>query len=85
MHSHMTVLLKMMYRAFGGINGNMGKIRSTQPFDLGIEIGKISSLEQWIFGLFNPLDNILGAECHLFGLGEEIVHYAIKDHPANDS
>src|SRR5947199_10684766 len=45
---HVPVLLKMMERAFRRIDRQIGEVRTTEPLQLCVEIGKIASLQQWV-------------------------------------
>ena len=72
-HRHMPVLLEMRHRAFGRIDRDMGEVRTAQPLDLGVEIGKVAPLQQRIVREIDARRHILGAESNLLGLGEEIV------------
>ena len=74
----MTVLLKCMHRAFRRINWEISEIRSSQPFYLSIEIGKIASLKKWIVAEIDARHYVRGAKRHLFGLGEKIVYATIE-------
>src|ERR1700678_1243805 len=56
----------------------MSEGRASQPFDLSIQIGKITTLEERIIAEVDPRHDVLGTECHLFGLGEEIVHATVE-------
>ncbi len=79
----MPVLLEMVKRALGRVNRNMREIRAAQPFDLGIEIGKVTALQQRIVAEVDARHNVIGAERDLFGLREEIVDTAIQHQPAD--
>ena len=38
-------VLEVVKRALGRIDGNVREVRATQPFDLGIEVGKVAALK----------------------------------------
>lgn len=69
----------MSERAFRCIDRKVGEIRAAQPFQLGIEIGKVASLQQRVIGKINAGGHVLRHERNLFGLGEEIIRHAIQD------
>src|SRR6185369_7309637 len=77
----MAILLKIVERALRRIDRYVGEIRSPQALHLGIEVGKIASLQQRVVSEIDPGNNIVGAERHLLGLGEEVVNATVEDEP----
>lgn len=75
----MSVLLEMAHGALGGVDGDMGEVGPAEAFDLGVQIGKVTTLQQGIVGVINATNNILRAESYLFCLRKKIVDHPIKD------
>ena len=61
----------------------MCEIRSAQPLELSVEVGKVAALQQWIIRKINSRYDVLRAERDLLGLGEEIVYHPVQ-HEAAD-
>jgi hypothetical protein len=55
------------------------KVGSTKPLHLRVEIGKITSLQQWIVAKVDTLNDVVGAESDLLGFREEVIDAAIQD------
>ena len=79
----MAVLLEMGERAFRRIDRDVREVRTAEPLQLGIEIGKIAALQQRIVGEVDAGRHVLGHERDLLGLGEEIVRHAVEHQPAD--
>src|ERR1700753_4298995 len=45
-HRHVAVLLEMRKRALRRIDGDVGEVWTSQPFQLGVEVGKVAALQQ---------------------------------------
>ena len=43
-----------------------------------VEVGEVAALQEWIAGEVDAWHHVLGAECNLFGLGEEVVNRAVE-------
>src|SRR5579863_1038603 len=80
---HMTVLLKSMKRAFRRIDRQTREIRTSQPFKLGVQVGKITPLEQRVITEINAGHYILRTKCNLFRLRKEIVDAAVEHQPSH--
>ena len=61
----------------------MCEIRSAQPLELSVEVGKVAALQQWIIRKIDSRYDVLRAERDLLGLGEEIVDHPVQ-HEAAD-
>jgi len=61
----------------------MREVRTTQAFELRIEIREIAPLKQRIVAEVHAGHDILSTECNLLGLGKEIVDATIE-HQASD-
>jgi hypothetical protein len=72
-----------MEGALGRVDRNVREVGTAETFELGIEVGEVTSLKQRIVGKIDAGHNVLRAERDLFGLGKEIVHTAIEDEPAD--
>src|SRR5580700_8687318 len=79
----MAILLEGMHRASRCVDGEIGKIRPSQPFYLGVEIGKIAPLKQRVVAEIDPRYYVRRAERYLFCLREEIIDAPIKHQPPN--
>ena len=62
----------------------MGEVWTPEPFELRIEVREVAPLEERIVRKVDPRHDVLRAEGHLLGLGEEIVDTAIE-HEAPDT
>src|SRR4029077_6876893 len=82
-HGHVPVLLKIMEGTLGRVDRNVREVGTAETFELGIEVGEVTSLKQRIVGKIDAGHNVLRAERDLFGLAKEIVHTAIEDEPAD--
>ncbi len=71
-HGHVAVLLEVVHRAARGVDRDVGEVRPAQPLKLGVEVGEVAALQQGVVAEADAGDDILGAERHLFGLGEEV-------------
>ncbi len=76
-HCHVAVLLEVMKRTFGCIDGQMGEIWAAQTLQLGVQVREVPTLEKWIIAEVDTGGHVLGHEGNLLRLGEEIV-----GHPA---
>ena len=76
----MAVLLQGTKGTFRRVDRKIREIRSTQAFELGIEIGEIAALKQGVVAEVYTWHDVTGAEGGLLGLGEEIIDATIKHH-----
>src|SRR5215471_18025807 len=53
-HGHVPVLLKMMYRALGRVDWNMGEVWAPETFELCIEVREVTPLKEGIVRKVNP-------------------------------
>ena len=83
-HGHVAVLLEMLERAARGVDRKMGEVRPAEPLDLGVEVGKVATLQQRVIGEVNAGHDVGGAKGHLFRLGKEIVHHPVQHQTAHD-
>src|SRR6202023_3203887 len=74
----MSVLLKRSEGTLRRVDRKIREIRPAQPLQLGIEIGEVPPLKQWVIAEVNTWHNVIGAECNLFRLGEKIIDTAIE-------
>ena len=82
---HMAILLVIAdWAALWGVDRQFGKIRTSQAFQLSVQIGKVAPLQQRIIGKIDPRHHILGAERYLFGFGEKVVDGPVQRHGADD-
>src|SRR4030095_16740566 len=72
-----------MEGALGRVDRNVREVGAAETFELGIEVGEVTSLKQRIVSKIDSGHNVLRAERDLLGLGKEIVHTAIEDEPAD--
>ena len=75
----MAVLLEVREGALGRVDRQVGEVRAAQPLELGVEVGEVAALEQRVVGEVDPVDDVLGAERDLLGLGEEVVDHPVED------
>jgi len=68
-----------------GLDRDMGKIRLARPLQLRVEIREVAALQQRIIGEIHPRHDVGGAERHLLGLGEEVVHHPVQHQPPDDA
>ena len=73
----MSILLEMVKRALGGVYRDVSKIGSAKAFHLGVEVGKVTSLQQRIVAEIDAGDNIIGTEGDLLSLREEVIYSTI--------
>jgi hypothetical protein len=74
------IALKIVKGALRRINRDLVKVRSAQTAQLGVKIGKESSLQQRILRRVDPRHNMTRAKSYLFSFGEEIVRVAVENH-----
>ena len=79
----MPVLLEVVKRALGRVDRNVREVRPAQPLELGIEVRKVAALQQRIIAEVDARHDIVGAECDLLGLREEIIDAAVEHQPAD--
>jgi hypothetical protein len=77
------VLLEMRDRALGRVDRQLGEVGAAQPLELGVQVGEVPALQQRVVGEVDAGDDVLGAERHLLGLGEEVVHHPVQDQAAD--
>ena len=61
----------------------MREVRAAQPFELGIEIGKVAALEQRIVAEVDARHDIVRAKRDLLRLREEIIDASVEHQPAD--
>ena len=77
-HGHVAILLEVRERASRRINRDMREVRAPEPLELGVEVGKVASLQQGVVGEINAGRNVLCHERDLFRLGEEVVWHTYR-------
>ncbi|VTZ63650.1 conserved hypothetical protein [Sinorhizobium medicae] len=82
-HGHVAVLLKVMEGTFRRVDRKVGEIRAAEPLQLGVQIGEVASLQQWIVAEVDAGRDVLRHEGDLLGFGEEILRHAIEHQPAD--
>ena len=65
------------------VDRDLVKVRTTQPRDLGIDVGVNAAGQQRIVREVDAWNHVRDAERHLLGLGEEVVRIAVEDEPAD--
>ena len=68
---------------FGALIGRSVKFGLPEPLQLGVEVGEVPALQERVVGEVDAVDDVLRAERHLLGLGEEVVDDAVE-HEAAD-
>jgi hypothetical protein len=63
----------------------VGEVRPAQALELGVEVGEVAALQQRVVGEVDAGHDVLRAERHLLGLGEEVVDHAVEHQPADDA
>src|SRR3984893_8231042 len=81
----MPVLLEVVERAFWRVNRQVCEIRSAQPLELSVDVGKVATLQQWIIRKINSRYDVLRAERDLLALGKEIVDHPVQHEAADRS
>ncbi len=81
---HVPVLLEMCEGTARRINGEVGEVRAAQAFQLGVEVGEVATLQERVVGKVDARWDVLGAEGHLLGFGEEVVDHAIQHQPTHN-
>ena len=84
-HRHVPVLLEVADLGLRRVDRDMGEVRAAQPLQLRVQIGEVAPLQQRVVGEVDARHDVLRAEGHLLRLGEEVVHRAVQDHPADDA
>ena len=79
----MPVLLEVGDRALRGVDRQVGEVRAAEPLELGVEVGEVAALQQRIVGEVDAGHDVLRAERHLLGLGEEVVDGPVEHQPAD--
>lgn len=77
-YCYVFVLLQGVVGVFGCVDWNMGEIGVVEMFELGIQVGKIVVLQQWIIGEINVGYDVLCVEGYLFGFGEKVVYVLVQ-------
>ena len=62
----------------------MGGVGRAESLELGVEVGEVAALEQWVVAEVDPRHDVLGAEGGLLGLAEDVVNDAIEGEPSDD-
>jgi hypothetical protein len=65
------------------VHRDLREIRTPEPDQLGAQVGEVAHLEQRVIGEVDAGNDVGGVECHLFGLGEEVVRIAVEHHLAD--
>ncbi len=76
----MAVALVIVDGGHGAVDGNLVKIRSAEPFELRVGVGKKPSLQQRVVGKIQSGNQVTQVESHLLGFGEVVVGVAIEGH-----
>ncbi len=67
------------------VDRDLGEVRSTEPRQLGVEVGEEPSVQQGIVDDVDPRDEVSRVERDLFGLGEVVRRVAVKGHAPDDA
>jgi hypothetical protein len=73
----MAVLLERAEGTLRRVDRKISEVRPTQPFDLGVQIGKVAALEKRVVAEVDTRHNIGSAQRNLLGLGDEIIDATI--------
>ena len=68
---------------FGALTGMWVKFGPPEALELGVEVGEVAALEERVVGEVDAGDDVLGAERHLLGLGEEVVDHPVEHEPTD--
>ena len=79
----MAVLLEVRERALRRVHRQLREVRAAEPLELGVQVGEVPALQQRVVGEVDAGHDVLRAERHLLGLGEEVVHHAVEHQPAD--
>ena len=79
----MAVLLEVGDRALRRVHRDVREVRAAEPLQLGVEVGEVAALQQRVVGEVDARHDVLGAERHLLGLGEEVVDGTVEHHPSD--
>src|SRR5271165_7291249 len=82
-NAHVGVTLVIGERTNRAIDGNLVEIRTAQPAELGVVVGEVPPLQEWIVAEVDAGDHVRSHESDLLSLREVIVRVAIKHHLAN--
>src|SRR5271166_6108914 len=75
---HVPVLLEGCEGALRCIDGQEGEVRRTEPFYLGVEVGKVAALQKRVVREVYPGQDVLCAKRDLLRLCEEVVDAAVE-------
>ena len=80
---HVPVLLEVGDRTLRRVDRQVGEVRPAETLELGVEVGEVAPLQQRIVGEVDAGDDVLRAERHLLGLGEEVVDGLVEHQPTD--
>src|SRR6185503_15669758 len=75
--SHEPVAIVVVNRRHRAVDGNFVKVRPAKSRQLRIEIGKQTSLKQWIVGEVNSRNDVADVKGDLFSFCKEVVRVAV--------
>ncbi len=78
-----TVAGVVVHRRDRPVDRQLGEVRAAEPDQLGIQVGEQPGLQQRVVREVDAGDDVLYAERHLLGLGEEIVGVAVEHQPSH--
>ncbi len=74
---------KWRERALRRVDRQLREVRAAQPLQLRVEVREVAALQQRVVGEVDAGHDVLRAERHLLGLGEEVVDRAVEHQPAD--
>ena len=75
---------KCRERALRRVDRQVGEVRAAEPLQLRVQIGEVAPLQQRVVGEVDAGHDVLRAERHLLGLGEEVVDDAVEHEAPDD-
>ena len=75
---HVTVALIIVHRAGRAIDRNLREVRTAEPGELRVGVGKQTTREQRIVREIDARHDVARMKRDLFGLGEEVIGIAIE-------
>jgi hypothetical protein len=84
LHLAHAVALQVPHRTTRAIDGQLMEISAAKPADLGVRVGKQTSLQKRVIGEIDARNHVTRMERGLLRFREEVHWVAIKHHPPND-
>ena len=82
-HLPQAVALEIVHRAARRVDRDLVEVRTAQPRELRVLIGEEPALQKRIIREIDARHNVRRQKCHLFRLGEEVVHVPVEHHLAD--